>query len=340
MSEQWYWKHRGDLLGPMPTEDLERLIQQRRVGDRDEIRLTTSADWLTGKDVKLMFSGRNDEKTSADAAAALLSESLRPKKLSSANPKPAHSYAEDLVSSAGSWMQIFTGGLFDSLRGLFQTVGAYLWPFICLFRFLLHPVSIMLMVGIAFNCVVVMQMNSDGDSLNRNVLKELDSAWGQLSAIPAEQLALTASKDLRQSVSQKLDKALADLNECAKRESLSWSGSLAMVPSSDRQRSIIAARKSLIQATRILKNEVKEQGQGERVPSTAAEFGKHIDLARRVLDNQYDYFKPHWGHQKAVTLRADSVTSTNPWLVFMIVADLVLIIVAVWYGLRAKARFS
>ena len=39
MPEQWYWKHRGDLLGPLDTDVLAELIRKRR---RDSARRSTA----------------------------------------------------------------------------------------------------------------------------------------------------------------------------------------------------------------------------------------------------------------------------------------------------------
>lgn len=57
MSEQWFWKHRGEIRGPYDTEDVASLIRQRRVFDRDQLKLEEEGEWISGQRVKEMFKG-------------------------------------------------------------------------------------------------------------------------------------------------------------------------------------------------------------------------------------------------------------------------------------------
>lgn len=81
MENQWYWKDEQDLLGPLSTEELERLIQQGRIADHDEIRPEGSEEWLSGEAIKAMFvsaraesDSTTDDSTTAGAASKLLSQ--------------------------------------------------------------------------------------------------------------------------------------------------------------------------------------------------------------------------------------------------------------------------
>lgn len=75
MTEQWYWKHRGQTIGPLDTEQLGELIRRHRVFDRDEIRLATEAEWISGAQIKALFvEGRA---ATAEVASKLLSEAAR-----------------------------------------------------------------------------------------------------------------------------------------------------------------------------------------------------------------------------------------------------------------------
>lgn len=81
MAAEWYWKHRGELRGPISTEDLDDLIRHHRIDNRDELRPVESEDWLSGETVKAMFArarAGDTEKSTVDAAARLLQQRRLP----------------------------------------------------------------------------------------------------------------------------------------------------------------------------------------------------------------------------------------------------------------------
>jgi hypothetical protein len=77
MAEEWFWKHKGQMLGPLDTETLADLVRKRRVFDRDEVRFAESAQWITGAELKQLFT-ETPHVSSVDAAAALLAHVRRP----------------------------------------------------------------------------------------------------------------------------------------------------------------------------------------------------------------------------------------------------------------------
>lgn len=77
MAEEWFWKHKGQMLGPLDTETLADLVQKRRVFDRDEVRFAESQQWITGVELKQLFAA-SPGASSADAAAALLAHVRKP----------------------------------------------------------------------------------------------------------------------------------------------------------------------------------------------------------------------------------------------------------------------
>ncbi|WP_437222544.1 GYF domain-containing protein [Planctomicrobium sp. SH661] len=77
MAKEWYWKHRGELRGPISTEDLDDLIQHHRIDNRDELRPVGSSAWLSAEAVKEMFASalsKPTEKSTMKAAARLLQQ--------------------------------------------------------------------------------------------------------------------------------------------------------------------------------------------------------------------------------------------------------------------------
>lgn len=76
MAEQWYWKHKGNLLGPMDTAKLEDLVRHHRISDKDHIALADTNHWLTGAEVKSIFCEQSAA-PSADVAARLLNDAAR-----------------------------------------------------------------------------------------------------------------------------------------------------------------------------------------------------------------------------------------------------------------------
>jgi hypothetical protein len=57
MAEVWFWKHKGQTLGPLSTDTLEGLVKEHRIFDRDEVRFVKSNEWITGAQSKALFSG-------------------------------------------------------------------------------------------------------------------------------------------------------------------------------------------------------------------------------------------------------------------------------------------
>lgn len=73
MTENWYWEHGRQLLGPLDTSTLEDLVRHHRVFDRDRVRLAASDEWMTGAVVKQMFAGQRRE-GSAEVASRLIEQ--------------------------------------------------------------------------------------------------------------------------------------------------------------------------------------------------------------------------------------------------------------------------
>jgi hypothetical protein len=120
MAEEWFWKHKGQMLGPLSTETLADLVQKRRVFDRDEVRFAESQQWITGAELKNLFAGTPDA-SSADAAAALLAHVRRPdggNEEAVADLPQIHvprvsgifGYVGGLVSSAVGWLFVAVAG--------------------------------------------------------------------------------------------------------------------------------------------------------------------------------------------------------------------------------------
>ena len=100
MAEEWFWKHKGDLLGPLTTEALAELVEADRVHDRDQVRVAETEDWLSGADVKRLFASGDGEKSSAARAAELLSQQRKPGsgRAVSVRPRTSGTWLPDLSS--------------------------------------------------------------------------------------------------------------------------------------------------------------------------------------------------------------------------------------------------
>jgi hypothetical protein len=84
MSNQWYWQHHQDSLGPLTTEELgpltteelEELIRQGRIANTDQIRAENDEEWQTAEIVKAIFASdpAASPQTPAQVASQLLAQ--------------------------------------------------------------------------------------------------------------------------------------------------------------------------------------------------------------------------------------------------------------------------
>lgn len=55
MAEQWYWKHRREMHGPVTTEELLQLAASHRLTAHDQIKVGESGNWCRAGDVEGLF---------------------------------------------------------------------------------------------------------------------------------------------------------------------------------------------------------------------------------------------------------------------------------------------
>jgi hypothetical protein len=72
MSELWYWRTNERIHGPLVTEELEALVRQRRLADRDHVRLDGSDEWIPAVEIRLLFENSSTSESPAATAAKLL----------------------------------------------------------------------------------------------------------------------------------------------------------------------------------------------------------------------------------------------------------------------------
>jgi hypothetical protein len=51
MNEQWYWETKGELFGPLSTNELEGLISAKKIRASDRLKLGEKGEWLSGSEV-------------------------------------------------------------------------------------------------------------------------------------------------------------------------------------------------------------------------------------------------------------------------------------------------
>jgi hypothetical protein len=72
MNELWYWRSKGQIRGPLVTEELEALVVQGRLSADDHVRLDGSEEWIPATEIRGLFLGETDAGSPAEAAARLL----------------------------------------------------------------------------------------------------------------------------------------------------------------------------------------------------------------------------------------------------------------------------
>lgn len=127
----WYWKHHGDLVGPISADELAKLIKSRRIHDDDQLRLSDEADWIDGATAKSLFDrtiaqemGAADLTGGASAAASNL---LRHARFSGATQ--SNSSAEGFVVKAirSCFDLVWRCGIFAFECGIWPIVFCARW---------------------------------------------------------------------------------------------------------------------------------------------------------------------------------------------------------------------
>ena len=208
MAEEWFWKHKGQMLGPLSTETLADLVQKRRVFDRDEVRFAESQQWITGVELKQLFAG-SPGASSADAAAALLAHVRKPESGDDAAVAELPQVHVPRVAGIFGYL----GGLFTSaVGGLFVAVAA---PLLAVFSRFGKPIIVVGVLAIA-GIMFAASLDLSGGQ-NRRVAADLVAAGEQLRELRNKKTSDAEWSEFTTETRAWLQPTIAELQERAKR---------------------------------------------------------------------------------------------------------------------------
>lgn len=197
MSEKWYWKHRGELRGPFETEDLASLVRQRRIFDRDQLRLDGDSEWLSGKSVKEMFAGQKP-----------------PKKVE--GKSSANNQNEEVAGR--SWQVtlpgISLGGILDFFA---DRIAFLLLPILRLILFFCNRRVFLVTLFLVLATVVSLRTWSGGARIYRSAFQEMMTVWDDLEGLRVHQAKEAEWYSLRDSALPRLEPVIRNLQADARR---------------------------------------------------------------------------------------------------------------------------
>ena len=285
VAEEWYWKHRGDLLGPIDTEALGKLISEHRVADHDKIRLSTSTEWMTGAEIKAMFAGDVQQATTSEAAAALLTRTTRLQQGHS-------SHREGFISSIASRIYRIAEGLFESLGGLRGPVVKICVVCLSLFKLLLNRFVILFFVVIGLGTVIAVQVRTGSSAVNHRVLNELDSTWEKFKTLKTAEASTSEFQAFKEATLPEVEKNLAVLMRDSKQDPGPLAATFPSMMPPDQQWKIINTRRALIQALAAMKTMLTEQKKDDEESPSVEIFQKQLAAARGVVNGTQLRFPP------------------------------------------------
>ncbi|MFO1096653.1 MAG: hypothetical protein U0992_25585, partial [Planctomycetaceae bacterium] len=176
------------------------------------------------------------------------------------------------------------------------------------------------------------QHRQGSDTRNRTVLTDLTAAWVQWQSLSTDDAKSAARVALQDATLRRWDATLQSLTSDAKREALPSSSPFA---DSQRQKSIAAARRSLIQAIQEFQLVIRAPADA---PRSTADFETFLQSARSVTDNDYKYYTPKWTPQTAEHFQSEIAAALDPWIAAVIVLDAGLVVVILWTRIRSSRR--
>ena len=211
MGEQWYWKHRGETLGPLDTGELERLVQHHRVFDRDEIRLAGSDEWLSAADVKAMFAQHEDEATS-EAASRLLDQAAH-RQLHLPVEGSSHrrlAFLTDTIGTSGTAIVRTVKEASDGILG--HISDGFAWILSLLAPLMNRKLGVaVLIVGVT---ALILTKTDFGGFENRRTYDKLSAAYEQMQTLHAtEELSPKQWQEFQDQTRAWLKPTIASLEE-------------------------------------------------------------------------------------------------------------------------------
>ncbi|MEX0728799.1 MAG: hypothetical protein WEB58_08465 [Planctomycetaceae bacterium] len=77
MSDRWYWKRKGDLVGPLTTAEVHDHIRKHRVRDGDSFQLEETEQWLLAAEIIALFQAEEASSAARSAADVLAANTHR-----------------------------------------------------------------------------------------------------------------------------------------------------------------------------------------------------------------------------------------------------------------------
>lgn len=321
MSEQWYWKHGRDLLGPLETEALERLIRQKRVADRDRVRLADDEVWLSGADVKTLFAEQGADRTSSAAAARLLSQSAR---LREADAVAAGGRSSRIGGAVRGMLEIprLTGG---PAWGLLERLGELFNACFKLLRPMLNRYVLLAAVMLALTLVVAMNIHVGSDARNRRIYNELSQAQVELDGMLSRSASADALRTFSGRLMPALQRDLGTLIDDGRRSPGQSADSFSWMDSAERGWEVAHTRKALIQAIQSFLTLLETPPESIEGSPAREIFRQNMAVADDLLEGG---LRQH--------SRVGDEGNWSPVTVGFLIVDGLLIVGGMWYWLRRR----
>lgn len=270
MPEQWYWKHGRDLLGPLETEAMAKLIEQRRIADRDQIRLESEEHWLTGAEFKSLFAGQTADGASSAAAARLLSQSAR---LRESNAVARATLFGGLTGRLG---RLFRSAV-SPVHGLLDRTGEFAGRCLALLAPLRNRYLVLAVSLLALTVALVSKMHFGSDARNRRVYMMLTQASDDWDALRSRNASPEEIAQFVDSIRPELKHDRQALIDAGKNDSSAW------FRSAEREWGLAHTRNALIQANQAFLSWLETPEEARASAPSHAIFQQNMMVARDLL---------------------------------------------------------
>ena len=326
MAEQWYWKHRGDLLGPFDTEVLEDLIRKHRVADQDKIRPVGRNEWLSGAEVKRLFASGGDASTSSEAAARLLSQADR------LSPRRHAETVEGEGLLNSSWQRtiLVVQGIWGPLAGVGEHISDSLAGGMSRLQVFANRKLTLVVLGILLAAILLRGVNLGGQTQNRRIFEKLTVTFDELLTMRSAGVPGAERRAFQEETGTWLDKTKESLIRQEQRPPLISLDSLPWPGSSHRRGELDAARRELIQAIWAMQKMLQQSPDSIAYADAANDFHDRMTEAQDVLSGK------HRERILAAQQNTDQPDSTDALMAGILCLDGVLIIGGLVYWFRRR----
>jgi hypothetical protein len=272
MSEQWYWRKKGETRGPFTTAELDTLVRDHRIADHDQVRLDGSDRWLSAREIREMF--EQSRGTPSEAASELLSQANLRQLQRAFEPPPRTSLVSAPFRGLGSGIAALIQNGIDRLIELASPL-AVLKPLFS--RTALLGLVALVLLAILFKDVSIFHTQ------HRKLFERIAVTWQRLDSLSGEEASSADWQALSSETRPWLDPAIERLEESSQDKPVMqdyWFGF-------GRDEAVII--RDLLLAAKSLRTALETQ---TLTPETAAEYELHMTNAQQYLSGELSAANP------------------------------------------------